>query len=216
MTLYFTTSSPHQWVSLDNKGVQGSGVVDSLSELETKGQRCVAVVPGEQVNTRSIVLPVRSHQKLMAAIPFAIEDSLVSHVDDLHFTLLNVRGDKQVSFAYVSRDLMGAWQEQVQQAGISLSAVIPDYLLLPHASASGAVISLTDSGKVILRTGLCLGAVIDRQNLPAWLNELDKESSIFVDSKAFELLPELQDRKITNVEIWQSTCRLVIQRFAGT
>jgi general secretion pathway protein L len=201
MTLYFTTSSPHQWVSLDNKGIQGSGVVESLSELETKGQRCVAVVPGEQVNTRTITIPVRSRQKLMAAIPFAIEDSLISRVDDLHFTLLNARADNQVTFAYVSRDLMGFWQKQVQQAGISLSAVIPDYLLLPHASPTSAVISISESGQVLLRSGLCKGAVTDRQNLSAWLNELDKEITVFADPKAVEQLPELQAKKITVADI---------------
>jgi general secretion pathway protein L len=201
MTLYYTTSSPHQWVSLDRKGIQGSGVVDSLSELETKGLRCVAVAPGEQVNTRTIVLPVRSRQKLMAAIPFAIEDSLISRVDDLHFTLLNVTADNQVTFAYVSRDLMGIWQKQVQQAGISLSAVIPDYLLLPHASPTSAVISISESGQVLLRSGLSKGAVIDRQNLSAWLNELDEDTTLFADPKAVELLPELEVKKITVVEI---------------
>ena len=201
MTLYFTIDSPHQWVSLDNKGVQGSGVVESLSELETKGQRCVAVVPGEQVNTRTIVLPVRSRQKLMAAIPFAIEDSLISRVDELHFTLLNVSADNQVTFAYVSRDLMGAWLQQVQQAGISLLAVIPDYLLLPHASPTSAVISISESGQVLLRLGLCMGAVTDRQNLSAWLNELDKDTTLFADPKAVDQLPELQAKKITVVDV---------------
>ncbi len=161
----------------------------------------MAVVPGELVNTRAIVLPVRSRQKLMAAIPFAIEDSLISRVDDLHFALLNVRADKQVTFAYVSRELMGIWQKQAQQAGISLSAVIPDYLLLPKASPTSAVISLSESGQVLLRSGLCLGAATSRKNLPAWLNELDKEITVFADPKAVEQLPELQDKEITVVDI---------------
>jgi len=201
MTLYFTTSSPHQWVSLDSKGVQGSGVVESLSELETKGQQCVAVVPGEQINIRTIVLPVRSRQKLMSAIPFAIEDSLISHVDDLHFTILNVTADNQVTFAYVSRDLMGIWLRQAQQADIILSAVIPDYLLLPQASPGSAVISLSENGQVLLRSGMYRGAVTDPQNLSAWLNDLDEDTTLFADPKAVEQLPELQDKKITVAEI---------------
>jgi general secretion pathway protein L len=201
MTLYFTTSSPHQWVSLGSKGIQGSGVVDSLADLEVRGQRCVAGVPGEQVNTRTMVLPVRNRQKLMAAIPFAIEDSLISRVDDLHFTILNVRADNQATFAYVSRGLMTSWLKQVHQAGISLAAVIPDYLLLPHASPTSAVISMSESGQVLLRSGLCQGAVTDRQNLPAWLNELDKNVTVLADLKAVEQLPELQAEKVTVVDV---------------
>ena len=201
MTLYFTIDSPHQWVSLDSKGIQGSGIVDSLSELDTKGQRCVAVVPGEQVNTRSIELPVRSQQKLMAAIPFAIEDSLISRVDDLHFTILNIRADKQVSFAYVSREQMDSWQKLVQQADISLSAILPDYLLLPHASPGSAVISISESGQVLVRSGMCLGAVIDRQNFSAWLDELEEGITVFADPIAVEQLPELEAKEITVADI---------------
>lgn len=201
MTLYFTIDSPHQWVSLDSKGIQGSGIVDSLSELDTKGQRCVAVVPGEQVNTRSIELPVRSQQKLMAAIPFAIEDSLISRVDDLHFTILNIRADKQVSFAYVSREQMDSWQKLVQQADISLSAILPDYLLLPHASPGSAVISISESGQVFVRSGMCLGAVIDRQNFSAWLDELEEGITVFADPIAVEQLPELEAKEITVADI---------------
>lgn len=201
MTLYFTINPPHQWVSLDSKGIRGSGVVNSLEELATSGQRCVAVVPGELVNTRTIVLPVRSRQKLMAAIPFAIEDSLISRVDDLHFSLLNVSADNKVSFAYVSRDQMGIWQEQVQQVGIRLSAVVPDYLLLPHASPTSAVISMLENGQVILRSGLYLGTVTGRQNVRAWLDKLDTEITLFADPRAAQQLPELQDKNPTVVDV---------------
>jgi general secretion pathway protein L len=201
MTLYFTINPPHQWVSLDSKGIRDSGVVNSLEELATSEQRCVAVVPGELVNTRTIVLPVRSRQKLMAAIPFAIEDSLISRVDDLHFSLLNVSADNKVSFAYVSRDQMGIWQEQVQQAGIRLSAVVPDYLLLPHASPTSAVISMLENGQVILRSGLYLGAVTGRKNIRAWLDKLDTEITVFADPEAAQQLPELQDKNLTVVDV---------------
>ena len=126
MTLYFTINPPHQWIRINSKGIQDSGVVDTLEELRVKGQRCVAVVPGEQVNTRRMQLPIRNRQKLMAAIPFAIENSLVSQVDDLHFTVLNSSADNQVTFAYVSRDLMQSWLQAARQAGITLSALMPD------------------------------------------------------------------------------------------
>ena len=201
MTLYFTINPPHQWIRINSKGIQDSGIVDSLAELRVKGQRCVAVVPGEQVNTRRMKLPVRNRQKLMTAIPFAIENSLVSQVDDLHFTVLNAASDDQVTFAYVSRELMESWLQQARLAGITLSAMMPDYLLLPHASPTSAVITLSGSGQVLLRSGLCLGAVTDSQNLPAWLNELDEEVQVFVDQKAIDLLPRAQAEKANIVDI---------------
>lgn len=201
MTLYFTINSPHQWIKINSKGKQASGVVDTLEELPIKGQRCVAVVPGELVNTRRMQLPIRNRQKLMAAIPFAIENSLISQVDDLHFTLLNTGSDNQVTFAYVSRDVMESWLQQVHSAGITLSAMLPDYLLLPHASPTSAVIATSDSGQILLRSGLCLGAATDPDNLPAWLNELDENVEVFADQKVLDSLPLLQAEKVTAREI---------------
>ena len=176
-------------------------MVDSLADLQVKGQRCVAVVPGEQVNTRRMQLPVRNRQKLMAAIPFAIENSLVSQVDDLHFTVLNSAADNQVTFAYVSRDLMENWLQAARQAGITLSAMMPDYLLLPHASPTSAVITVSGNGQVLLRSGLCLGAVTDPQNLPVWLNEQAEDVKLFADPKAIDLLPQSQADSANIVDI---------------
>ncbi|HEC26849.1 MAG TPA: hypothetical protein ENI67_05510, partial [Gammaproteobacteria bacterium] len=139
MTLYFTISSPHQWVNIGTKGVENSGVVETLSELPADGQRCVAVVPGEQVVTRVEAMPVRNRTRLMAAIPYAIEDSVVSPVDDLHFLLLHTGNENRVTFAYVSRQLMTSWLEQIHEAGIKLDAMLPDYFLLPGAKPGSAV-----------------------------------------------------------------------------
>lgn len=201
MTLYYTTSSPHQWVSLDSKGVQDSGVVDSLAELPAGGQRCVAVVPGEQVTTRTLSMPVRNRQKLLAAIPYAIEDSLITPVDELHFTLLHSGADNQVTFAYVERALMKAWLEQAGQAGIKLVAIVPDYLLLPHATPSSAIISMARNGRVYLRSGLYQGATTDLRNLPAWLAELDDNAELVVDEKQTELFTDTLSEKARVVDI---------------
>lgn len=201
MTLYFTINSPHQWVSLDSKGIHDSGEVDSLSDLSFAGQHCVAVVPGEQVATREIVMPVRNRQKLMAAIPFAIEDSLISRVDDLHFTLLNVGAENKVAFAYVSRDVLSGWLEQINQAGIVVNAVIPDYLLLPQSTPSSAVISSSGDGRILLRSGMYQGAVTDLEKLSIWLQEQDSEMPLVVDRTIADQLPDEMADRITLAQI---------------
>lgn len=201
MTLYFTISSPHQWVNIGTKGVENSGVVETLSELPADGQRCVAVVPGEQVVTRVEAMPVRNRTRLMAAIPYAIEDSVISPVDDLHFLLLHTGTENRVTFAYVSRQLMTSWLEQIHEAGIKLDAMLPDYFLLPGAKPGSAVITLADDNRVLVRLGLYQGAVTDLENLPAWLNELDKETTLLVDDRLADRLPDEMDQQLIRTEI---------------
>ena len=146
MILYFTINSPHQWVRLDNKGVHDSGVASSLAELP-EAESCVAVVPGEQVVTRTESLPARSRQKLLAAIPSAIEDSLVSPVDQLHFSVLHTGPENRVTFAYVDRGLISQWLGEVNEAGLNLVSLLPDYLLLPGAGNGASVV--TASGTLL-------------------------------------------------------------------
>ncbi len=189
MSIYFTTTHPHQWAITDSKAVVDSGVVDNLSELPAAGHHCVAVVPGEQVVTRVVVMPVKNRARLMAAIPYAIEDSVVSPVDDLHFLLLDTGEENRVTFAYVSRQLMTSWLQQIHDAGIKVDAMLPDYFLLPGAGSGSAVITLTDDNRVLARSGLYQGAVTDPENLSAWLNELDKDSTLLVDDRLSAQLP---------------------------
>ncbi len=201
MPIYFTITQPHQWAITGSKGVENSGVVDTLSELPVAGQHCVAVVPGEQVVTRVEVMPVRNRAKLMAAIPYAIEDSVISPVDDLHFLLLHAGNENRVTFAYVSRQLMTSWLQQIEEAGISVDAMLPDYFLLPGAAPGSAVITLADDNRVLVRSGRYQGAVTDLDNLPAWLNELDQETTLYVDNHLAAQLPDEMERRIIKTEI---------------
>lgn len=201
MTIYFTINTPHQWTILGPKGVVDSGVADNLSELPTAGYQCVAVVPGEHVVSRVVVMPVKNRAKLMAAIPYAIEDSVISPVDDLHFLLLHTGDENRVTFAYVSRELMASWLQQIHEAGISIEAMLPDYFLLPGAKPGSAVVTLADDDRVLLRSGLYLGAVTDQENLPAWLNDLDKDSTLLVDDRLAAQLPESLQQRIIKTGI---------------
>ncbi len=201
VSIYFTTTQPHQWAITGSKGDENSGVVDTLSELPVAGQHCVAVVPGEQVVTRVEVMPVRNRAKLMAAIPYAIEDSVISPVDDLHFLLLHAGNENRVTFAYVSRQLMTSWLQQIEEAGISVDAMLPDYFLLPGAAPGSAVITLADDNRVLVRSGRYQGAVTDLDNLPAWLNELDQETTLYVDNHLAAQLPDEMERRIIKTEI---------------
>lgn len=202
MILYFTINPPHQWVRLDNQGVHDSGVVELLADLPA-AERCVLVVPGELVVTRAETFPLRNRKKLLSAIPYAIEDSLVSPVDDLHFSILDIDAANRVTFAYVERALMVDWLAQVQQAGFAPFAIIPDYLLLPP-TASQAVVTTDAGGRILVRNGKT-GAIINNGIIGSFLQGLDEGVSITVNrallEQAGELIPENIRSRITTDDI---------------
>ena len=180
MQLYFSITSPHQWVTLDHKGEVDSGVAEGLDSLpfNVTYHRVVAVAPGEQVVTRTVTIPVKNRQKLLAAIPYAVEDSLIDAVDDLHFVLLNTDGDNLVTFSYIAKHVIDGWLELINQSGIQVDALMPDYLLLPTPEVDSTMLVQTDPGRLLIRSGKYLGSVVDEETLPAWIQEHGSEASV--------------------------------------
>jgi general secretion pathway protein L len=196
MILYFTTNPPHQWARIDNRGLHDSGVAESLAGLP-KAERCVAVVPGELVVTRSEVFPLRNRKKLMSAIPYAIEDSVINAVEDLHFSILNIDATNRVSYAYVDRNLMTNWIEQAGNAGLNLVSIMPDYLLLPAMGGSSAVITTGDSGRLLVRMGET-GTVISADILDRWANALEENTPVILDTKLSGKLAEKLPQEVAS------------------
>ena len=199
---YFTLAAPHQWVILDRRGVSAAGTADELRSLplDRGYDRIVAVAPGESIITRAIDLPVRNRQKLLSAIPYAIEDSLIEPVETVHFALLETARDGQAQFAYVAKGLMDDWLESCAEAGISLDGLLPDYLLLPTPAAKDtAVLVQLDDDRLLARSGRHLGAALDATMLPAWLKAHESLACIQVNEQA--LADKLESLGVKDVSV---------------
>lgn len=186
MDFYFTITSPHQWVKLDQKGLADAGSADDLQSLpvDARVDRVIAIAPGEQVISRTISLPVRNRQKLLAAIPYAVEDELIDAVDDLHFALLRAGHDGRVNYVYVAKRIIDDWLGSCSQSGISVDALLPDYLLLPEQPPGVNVLVQTSDQRVLIRTGEYQGITIDSGMLPVWLHDQPSEAGLVAGDEA--------------------------------
>jgi general secretion pathway protein L len=186
MQFYFTIAAPHQWVKLDQKGQVDAGIAGDLQSLPVDAgvDRVIAIVPGEQVVSRAISLPVRNRQKLLAAIPYAVEDELIDAVDDLHFALLQASRDGRVNYAYVAKRIIDDWLGSCSQSGLPVDALLPDYLLLPLQPAGVTVLVQASDQRVLIRMGRYQGITIDSEMLPLWLHEQPPEARLVVGDEA--------------------------------
>lgn len=126
-------------------------------------RRVVVLVPGEDVALYEARVPGRNRQRVLRAIPFALEEQLASDVEDLHFALGENQGEDRYPVAVVERRLMDNWAELLQEAGISAHQWVPETLALPRGDGWTL---LPDGERVLVRSGDFTGFGCEIDNLP--------------------------------------------------
>lgn len=180
MTLYVGVNPPHEWAKIDPTGAAvGTGIAESLADLEPPNshETVVGVAPGEEVITRAVALPSRRRDKVLAALPYALEEYLSADIETLHFALLDWKPGATATAAVVARDRLEGWLAAFTEAGILLDALIPDYLLLPLHPQASYTVAVDAEGRVCIREPDLLGVVLDRDTVPYWWHGLDRENA---------------------------------------
>lgn len=114
------------------------------------GGRVVALAPGADVLLTSATLPTRNRKRMLAAVPFALEEQLISDIETLHFALGPVATLGPVPVAVVERGHMQQWLDNLRQIELRPDAVIPEQLALPWQAGTWTV--LYEAHQVLVRT----------------------------------------------------------------
>jgi len=184
MILYIQLTPPHRWVEIDREGrIEQSGTSETIAEVPVSKRirRIVGVVPGEHVGLREVQVPARNRAKALSAIPYILEDSLATDVEDLFFALL--RWDSgQGLVAVVEQDKMRTWCESAGKLPRPIDAMLPDYLLLPVHPQARYTVGLRDDGCLCVRGPGYGGMCLDRDAVTLWWRELgDTATSVAVN-----------------------------------
>jgi len=159
------------WLLVDEQG-QGKGPVQTGvpdDGIINSVRRVVVLVPGVEVSLVEARVPGRNRQRLLRAIPYALEEQLATDVEELHFALGPVGEGDQYPVAVVERANMDAWTALLRENGIQAEQFIPETLALPTAAGWSL---MADGGTVLVRTGDTAGFVVDSENLPLLLSLL--------------------------------------------
>lgn len=160
------------WLPLNSDG-QATGVVrsGSLEEaaVEAQGLRVVALIPGVDCLLTTANIPGRrNRQKLLRAIPYALEEQLSDEVEDLHFAVGEVLPGGDYPVAIVAMRCMNAYTEAFRDARLDVARMVPDTLAVPCADAATCVV--IENELALVRTGASSGYVIDADNLDMFIN----------------------------------------------
>lgn len=142
------------WISVDDTGSRKSAPAHGTLEqaaLAAEGRDVIALVPAAEVLSTTVDLPVRSGARLLAALPFALEEQLADDVENLHFALGQRLDNGRLPVAVASHEQMTGWLGLLADVGITPIRLVPDSAGL--ARIPGTLSMLLDNGDIVFNDG---------------------------------------------------------------
>ncbi|HET8899778.1 MAG TPA: type II secretion system protein GspL [Rhodanobacteraceae bacterium] len=164
LLLRLTTDGSLDWLA---PATRARGRAAPPPDLLANAGEVVVLVPSEDVLLTTANLPRSSAAKLARVLPFALEDQVLSPVEDLHFALGTVDDAGRHGVAVVAKAAMDGWLARLRSAGVQADILLPDCLAVPQRDAAPAL--LLEDQRVLLRLGVQQGTACAAADVAAWL-----------------------------------------------
>lgn len=160
-----TRSSKADWLVLDRNGNRVGAVIraGTLEDLVVQAdeKQTLWLLPGEKVRTLTAALPIRNREKLLRALPYALEEQFVVDPERLFYALGASGKEGEIEAAVVDGDWLDASLAQLQEYALVADFLTPDYLALPWEENTWSL--LAEQGKLYVRTGKTLGFALEAE-----------------------------------------------------
>lgn len=180
MKVLFRVDPPFQWVKYDGNKIESFGEVVSLAEIPLGEdiEHCIGVIDADWVSVHIVEIPAKTKKQMTSAVPYALEESLVDDIDDLHFSLLDWDVGKSATVAVVTKEKMRQIISEIHAASLELDQLLPETFVLPIHEAANHTIAVTDSingeTKILARSRNQSSMVLDEDLLKSWLSLVDE------------------------------------------
>lgn len=162
------------WVVLEENHRPGPVFRGDLKTAANHASGCIVtlMVPGMDILLTKVALPNMSRQRLLKAIPFALEEQVATDLDELHFVSgKRSEEDDSLAVAVVERDIVKNWLGLLKNAGIQPDNLTSDVFGVPYVNESWTILVTGDDpmDRVVMRYGPQAGLTLERQNIESML-----------------------------------------------
>lgn len=200
-----------RWLRLgEDETPQGGIHAGSLADAsdESAGLRVTVLAPGDECLLTRVVVPGSSRNKLLRAVPYALEEQLSDEVENLHFALGKTMIDGAWPVVVISRSFMRALMDAVTEAAIDVQQIFSELQAVPVTDDRITV--LVDEDIALVRTGPYSGYAADSENLDFLLagephDEDTPPPAMLLLLREHSQLPDIEER----------ATEMQIQQFAG-
>ncbi len=117
------------WLVADDDGTRrGPPAAGTLEEAAAgvQGRPVIVLAPATESLTMSVDLPIRSGPRLLAALPYALEEQVATNVESMHFAAGDKRESGRRPVAAIARATLDEWLELLDEVGIQPWKVVPE------------------------------------------------------------------------------------------
>jgi general secretion pathway protein L len=175
------------------------GSIADLAEIAIN-KELIVIVPAQDVLLTTIKIPKMNRQRLLQALPFALEEQLLSDITELHFATGPYLADNLLPVAILSKQKMNDWINAFKQLGLTPSAFIPASLISPLSEKTWSI--LIDENIAIVRTDLYSGFACDKSNLQTVIESRFIEQTMSPEAiEVRNYTPNLNELNVGNTKI---------------
>ena len=212
-----------EWLPLDDAG-QPVGRVRSgdltAAAAEANGLRVVVLVPGIDCLLTQATIPGRNRQKLLRAVPFALEEQLIEDVENFHFSLGPALPGGRYPVVVIATRRIDAILDACRSAGLDVYQLVPDLLAVP--CTGDAVCVVIDGDLALVRTGPYSGFAVETENLGMLLaaQEQPEDSAdrpVSIQLPAGAVLPDLGEAAATaEISRYEGSALMLFSQSTGS
>jgi len=194
-----------------------TGPLVDLQDLTAK-HLSVVLLDSQCLHINELQLPTQNLQKLLKAVPFAIEEFIADDIENIHFVISKSKASNTTNVVGINKSTLQLIIDNFQAADILIERIIPDALCLAANDTQWAALNFQSNS--YLQTSKLNGMIVPHDTLTyLFENKLDDESVtkpekilLFRESEndtAFDL-ESLEKYDIELIEITYNTHPLVV------
>ncbi len=163
LLIRFHTNELVSWATFDRKKrITNSAIGVPLNKVPTCNCRPIILIPSTDVILTQVNIPSNKLQKIIQAIPYALEEQLIDEVENLHFAVGQpVAGN--IPVVVIAKTCLENYLQRLQEVSFQPAVLMPDVFAVPYRSNNWIVMYVDDI--VLVRTGLQTGFAIEADNL---------------------------------------------------
>ena len=153
-------AQPASWIAVDDRGTcRGKPGRGTLAEAAAAllDRTLIVLIPASEALTFAVDIPAKG-SRLLAALPYALEDQVADDIDDLHFAPGKRNASGKLAVAVVANSSLEGWQARLSEAGLAPASIIPENHGL--ARTPNTMSLLVDGDQIFFNDGADMSFVI--------------------------------------------------------
>ena len=171
LLIHYNIDNSHQatWALSNDAGeLTGkitTGSLDELSELAAT-HPAVVLLNSQCLHINQLKLPTQNMQKMLKAIPYALEEFIADDIEDFHFVIAKNKHDSSTSVVGINKNTLQNIIKIFQQANIVIEKIVPDALCLAGDAENRQWACLNFQENSYLQTDTLNGIAVSHDIMP--------------------------------------------------